>query len=270
MNVAGSRFLARLPVFRSGLAVTAVLSGVVGATVALADDDGVEFRPGNLLLSRSVYDNNPANVVAGASLPPNCAAANCVTATADGSYPYVWNNSLVDGSFGITAKIVLDQLKPSVDLINSLEVPNSSDGIPPTKNQMVTSFPSKSEIALNLSTNGRVVTFMGYLAPVDALDVSNSNTPAVLYPTHPVPGSYSRVVAELDEHGRFRFTKTNAYSGNNGRAAILNDKDGANVLYTVGNASNGGNPQPNGIIVGAGAQIMTAERDPLVAQDPGL
>ncbi len=270
MNVAGSRFLARLPVFRSGLAVTAVLSGVVGATVALADDDGVEFRPGNLLLSRSVYDNNPANVVAGASLPPNCAAANCVTATADGSYPYVWNNSLVDGSFGITAKIVLDQLKPSGEWVNSLEVPNSSDGVRPTKNQMVTSFPSKSEIALNLSTNGRVVTFMGYLAPVDALDVSNSNTPAVVDPTNPVPGSYSRVVAEVDEHGRFRFTKTNAYSGNNGRAAIRNDKDGANIVYTTGNAGNGANPQPNGVIIGAGLQILTAEHNALVAQDPGL
>src|SRR5258708_10080822 len=153
MNVGGWGFLGGLPVFGLGLAVTAVLSGVVGATVALADDDGVEFRPGNLLLSRSVYDNNPANVVAGASLPPNCAAANCVTATADGSYPYVWNNSLVDGSFGITAKIVLDQLKPSGELLNSLEVPNSSAGVPPPNNQIVTSFPSKSQIPLTLSTH---------------------------------------------------------------------------------------------------------------------
>jgi hypothetical protein len=108
-----------------------------------------------------------------------------VTATNDGTYPYVWNNSLVDASFGITSKIVLDQLKPSGELINSLEVPNSSDRVPLTKDQMVTSFPSKSEIGLNLSTDGRVVTFMGYLAPVDALDVSNSNTAAVVDPTTP-------------------------------------------------------------------------------------
>jgi hypothetical protein len=33
-----------------------------------------------------------------------------------------------------------------------------------------------------------------------------------------------RVVAEIDEHGRLHFT--NAYSGNNGRAAILNDSRG--------------------------------------------
>jgi hypothetical protein len=239
----------------------------LGATSALAGDNGVEFKPGNLLVSRSVYDNNPANVVAGTPLPPNCVGANCVAATNNGSYPNVWNNVLADASFGITSKIVLDQLKPSGELINSLEVPNSSDrGTPATKDQMVTSFSSKSEIALNLSTDGQVVTFMGYLAPVDTVDVSNSNTPAVVDPTDPVPGIYSRVVAAVDQKGQFTFTKTNAYSGNNGRAAILN----GNHIYTVGNAGNGGNPQPNGIIIGAGTQILTAEHKALVAQDPGL
>ena len=89
-------------------------------------------------------------------------------------------------------------------------------------------------------------------------------------PTNPVPDSYYRVVAEVDAFGNFHFTKTNAYSGNNGRAAILNNKNGANLVYTVGNAGNGANPQPNGIIVGAGAQILTAERTPLAAQTPGL
>jgi hypothetical protein len=276
MSIAAPRFFDRRPIFQTRLAITlflsgvAVLSGIPGATRALADDDGVEFKPGNLLLSRSVYDNNPANVVAGVTLlPPGCVAPNCVTAVADGSYPTIWNNEAADASFGITSKIVLDQISPSGELINSLEVPSSTNRrLGPSKDQMVTSFPSKSEIALNLSTDGRVVTFMGYLAPVDALDVSNSNTPAVVDPTNPVPGSFSRVVAEIDAHGQFRFTKTNAYSGNNGRAAIKNDKAG--VIYTAGNAGNGGNPQPNGIIIGAGAQILTTERKPLAAQDPGL
>jgi hypothetical protein len=274
MNVAGSRFSNRPPAFRARLAVTLFLSSVVGATGAFADDDDINFRPGNLLVSRSVYDNNPANVVAGTTLlPPNCVAPNCVTATDGGAYPFVFNNDAVDASFGITSKIVLDQFEPSGKFINSLEVelPDGSERRgQPTRDQVVTSFPSKSEIALNLSTDGRVVTFMGYLAPINALDVSNSNTPAVVDPTNPVPGSYFRVVAEVDAHGRFHFTKTNAYSGNNGRAAILNDKNGAHLVYTVGNAGNGGNPQPDGIIVGAGAEILTAERTPLAAQNPGL
>jgi hypothetical protein len=121
-----------------------------------------------------------------------------------------------------------------------------------------------------LSTDGRYLTFMGYLAPIDALDVSNSNTPGVVDPTSPVSEANYRVIAELDQKGKFRFTKTNAYSGNNGRAAILNAQNGANILYTAGNAGNGTNPQPNGIIVAAGAQILTAETKALVAQNPGL
>jgi hypothetical protein len=280
MNVARLRVYSRPPAFRMGLAVTLFLSGVAGSTGAFADDDdfgfrpGNSFAPGNLLISRSVYDNNPANVVAGTTLlPPNCVAPNCATATDSGVYPFVFNNDLVDASFGITAKIVLDQLKPSGKLINSLEVrvPHGEDNHDRrVGDQVVTSFPSKSEIALNLSTDGRAVTFMGYLAPLNALDVSNSNTPAVVDPSNPVPGSYYRVVAEVDAFGNFHFTKTNAYSGNNGRAAILNNTNGANLVYTVGNAGNGANPQPNGIIVGAGAEILTAERAPLAAQAPGL
>ena len=274
MNAARSRLTCRTPGFRCGAAITVLLSGIVGAASAFADDDDVDLKPGNLLVSRSVYDNNPANVVAGVTqLPPNCLPANCVTATDSGAYPFVFNNVLTDGSFGITARIVLDQLKTSGKLINSLkvELPDRPEHREePAENQIVTSFPSKSEIALNLSLDGRVVTFMTYLAPLNALDVSNSNTPAVVDPTNPVPGSYYRVVADVDAHGRFHFTKTNAYSGNNGRAAILNDKNGANLLYTAGNAGNGGNPQPNGIIIGAGTQILNDERAPLTAQNPGL
>jgi hypothetical protein len=242
-----------------------------GGPAALADSD--YFQPGNLLLSRALYDNNPNNVQAGVTqLPPNCTAATpCATAISDGTYPYVWNNDTVDGSFGITAKLFLDHLTPSGVLVNSLEVPNSSqNGVPPTKDQMVTSFSSKSEVALNLSTDGQFVTFMGYLAAINALDVSNSNTPAVVDPTNPVSEAIFRVVAQVDSKGKFRFAETNAYSGNNGRAAILNNTNGANVLYTAGNAGNGANPQPSGVIIGAGAQILSPQTKALVAQNPGL
>jgi hypothetical protein len=274
MKTARSRLSCRAQAFRSGVAITLFLSGVVGASSAFAEDDDGDLRPGNLLLSRSVYDNNPANVVTGVTqLPPNCVAPNCVTATDNGAYPFVFNNVLTDGSFGITAKIVLDQLKTSGKFINSLKAElsdRSEHRDEPNGNQVVTSFPSKSEIALNQSLDGRVVTFMAYLAPLNALDVSNSNTPGVVDPTNPVPGSFYRVVADVDANGRFHFTKTNAYSGNNGRAAILNDRNGSNLLYATGNAGNGANPQPNGIIVGAGAQILNDEPAPLAAQNPGL
>jgi hypothetical protein len=124
-------------------------------------------------------------------------------------------------------------------------------------------------MALNLSTNGDVVTFMGYVAPAGALDVSNSNTPGAVDPTNPVSSANYRVVGELDAHGKLHFTLTNAYSGNNGRAAILDNTNGDNALFTAGNAGNGANPQPNGIILGAGTQIITPETKAGVAQRPG-
>ena len=175
--------------FRSYLGAVLILFALGSGSVAFAQGGSAYFLPNNLLLSRVVYDNNPKNVVVGMSLPPECVPANCVLATTNGSYPQVFNNALVDSSFGITAKIILDELTTSGTSINSLEVPNSSqNGVPPTKDQTVTSFSSKSELALNLSTDGQSVSFMGYLALINALDVSNSNTPGVVDPTNPVPG----------------------------------------------------------------------------------
>ena len=150
------------------------------------------FRPGNLVVSRSVYDNNPSNLVPGQVLPPNCTTppGGCGNAIQDGTYPSVWNNDSVDRSFGITAKIFLDQITASGSLVSTLEVPNrSQNGVPATKDQMVTSFSSKSELALNLSLDHQFLTFMGYFTPIDALDVSNSNTPGAVDPTNPVPGT---------------------------------------------------------------------------------
>src|SRR5215469_2701042 len=250
--------------------ISLVVAPLICVPTAGAQNGSAFFHPGNLVVSRSVYDNNPNNIQVGMTLPPNC-TNSCVQAVVDGTYPFVWNNAPVDASFGITSKIFLDQISTTGTLINSLEVPNSSqNGVPPTKDQMVTSFSSKSEVALNLSTDGRFLTFMGYLAPINAIDVSNSNTPAVFDSTNPVGTSYYRVAAQVDQKGKLRYTATNAYSGNNGRAAILNNTQGANLMYTAGNAGNGANPQPNGIIIGAGAQILTPEVKSLVAQSAGI
>jgi hypothetical protein len=260
----------RAMLFQSGFAATLLVAGLTHIQPAVADDDD-GFRPGNLLVSRSVYGANPDIIVAGVTqLPPGCTGSNCATATAGGAYPQVFNNDAVDGSFGVTSSIFLDEITPWGWPVSTLEVPNSAQRhIKAGSDQMVTSFSSKSEIALNLSTDKRFVTFMGYLTAVGTIDVSNSNTPFVVDPTNPVPSTYYRVVAKVDQRGQFSFTKTNAYSGNNGRAAILNAA--ANVVYTSGNAGNGSNPQPPGIIVGAGTQILTPSNQPLSAQmDPGL
>lgn len=168
----------------------AIAAAGASMAVVAAQNGSDYFQAGNLLISRSVYQNQAATVQPGEALPPDCAPGNCAAAVNDGTYPYVWNNDTADGSFGITSKILLDQITPSGALVNTLEVPNSTQqGVPPTKDQLVTSFSSKSELALNLSTDGDAVTFMGYVAPVGALDVSNSNTPLVIDPSNPVPSA---------------------------------------------------------------------------------
>ena len=264
--------------FRQRIVAVMVIGALAVSGIASADDyshgHGFQFLPGNLVVSRSVYDNKSSNIAVGTILAPNCAntTGGCGAATGapyDGGYPYVWNNDLYDGSFGITARIFLDQLTPDGWLINSLEVPNSS--LPTAMaGQLVTSFSSKSELALNLSLDHKYLTFMGYVAPVNALDVSNSNTAGAVDPTNPDGQNFHRAVATVDRHGCFSFTETNAYSGNNGRAAILNDRGDAHYFYTAGNAGNGSNPQPEGVVLGAGAQFITPVSLPEVLQTPGV
>ena len=254
----------------------AILSVAALATIpAIAEDHNdngrIYFFPGNLVVSRSVYDNNASNIAVGTQLPPNCAktAGPCAPATNNGIYPFVFNNVIPDPSFGVTSKIFLDQITPFGFLLNSLEVPNSSQWNGHAGgNQLVTSFSSKSEIALNLSTDGKLLTFMGYVAPVNTIDASNSNTPGAVDSTNPVGINFFRAVGTVDSNGKFTFTETNAYSGNNGRAAVLNNTKGANFFYTAGNAGNGSNPQPNGVILGAGAQFIDPSTAPESFQTP--
>ncbi len=248
---------------RSGVALFATAlcaAGVVAATGAAGAGASAgtglgRLLPGKLLVSGSYYVNDPSLVAGQTVLPPGC-VSGCATATADGSYPQVFNNDVVDGSFGVTEPIFLDEISTSGHLFAHIGVPTD---------ELVTSFSSKSELALNLSPDGRYVTFMGYAAKSGQLDVSNSNTPGVVDPTNPVAGTDYRAVATLSGTGQYSFTETNAYSGNNGRAAVLAD----GRFYTAGNAGNGGNPQPDGVILGAGAQLITPSDLPESAQTPG-
>ncbi|MFP6562771.1 hypothetical protein WJ542_31395 [Paraburkholderia sp. B3] len=267
MAIASPRFLPRCATRASLLFLALASTGV------FAQMPGPFFGgPGFLVVSRSVYDNVSSNVQTGEVLPPNCqnTQAGCSAgngATNDGTYPYVWNNVLYDASFGVTARIFLDTITPGGQVVRTLEVPNNlhpSEG----GDQMVTSFSSKSELALNLSSDGRYLTFMGYVAPVNTIDVSNANTPGANDPTNPDGQAFYRAVARLDGAGHFTFTETNAYSGNNGRAAVLNNSNGQGFYYTVGNAGNGSNPQPTNVILGAGSQFIEATNQHEAQQSP--
>jgi hypothetical protein len=243
--------------------------------------DRFEFKAGTLVLSRSVYAGNAATVSVGQVLPPGCVArtvavpllaggtasvkVKCATAVADGTYPTVFNNDGPDGSFGITSPIFLDNLKANGEQLGTLAVPSDL---------IVTSFSSKSELALNRSTDGKSITFVGYqggpgfVTAPNQLDVSNSNTPGVVDPTNPVSSQYFRAVAEVDANGHVQITDGNAYSGNNGRAAAK-----ANGLYFLtGNDNNGGlsSAQLTGtqigvnLITSTGAELLVPGQTPPV------
>jgi hypothetical protein len=257
----------------AGIAGLLAAVGPLSASGATADAHGGQrpwFLPGNLVVSGSYYTGQADLFTPGVTeLPPGCTGSGCTAAVADGSYPYVFNNDASDPSFGVTSPVFLDQITPDGRLVNVLRVPDGNGPGGTRADHVVTSFSSKSELALNLSTDGRDLTFMGYYATPNTVDVSNANTPGAIDPTNPVTSAYYRVAAEVNESGRISYTLTNAYSGDNGRAAILNNSGGDNVLYLAGNAGNGSNPQPDGIISGTGAQITTPQRLPETGQTPG-
>ena len=228
-----------------------IVAGMTGGAFAQSTFPG--FTTGNLVLSRSVYTGDANTVVLNQALPPVCPASSeaakkgqCLAgkANANGTYPNVWTNDAVDGSFGITSPIFLDQLNPTTGaVLSTLPIPTD---------MVTTSFSSKSELALNLSTDGTALTFMSYVAPPNTVDVSNSNTPGVYDPTNPAGGSYYRAVVQVGADGAIQVTPTNAYSGNNGRAAIL-----ANGLYYMAGNDNNGTGTPANIVSSTGIEVAT-------------
>ena len=220
-----------MPRLRTALLLSAALTPV-GAWAS-----PLPFTPGDLVVATSTYSGDASTVTVGQTLPGGG------TAVANGTYPGVFANSGPDGSFGVTSPITLGEITPSGMSVGSFTLPTS---------QIVTSFSSKSEMALNLSTNGSALTIMGYQAPVNALDVSNSNTPGAVDPTNPVTvGPYNRAVAQINANSTVQVTPVDAYSGNNGRAAILANGQ----YYMVGNAGNGSNPEPASVAGQAGVQL---------------
>jgi hypothetical protein len=288
-----------LMVFAVAFAAALAL-GPFATKLKAQDDHGhdhSEFRgfvPGSIVLSGTVYAGTADTVTPGVVLPPGCLNTGTITspnpATVDlktlsggtlavtvtcgyssdnGEAPNledshnVWNNAATDSNFGVSSPIVLWNLSTDGHFLGSLHVPS---------NEIVTSFSSKSELALNRSMDGKSLTFMGYrggpgcptltldtttnvltqgtnvgptspTAP-NLLDVSASNTPGLCDPSDPSVGSYNgnptayyRSVAEVDAQGRIWYTDGDAYSGDNSRASIKADNW---LYYSVGNDNNGG------------------------------
>jgi hypothetical protein len=207
------------------------------------DHDFHGFVPGSIVLSGTVYVGNADTVTPGEVLPHGCLNTGAVTnpnpatvnvpllppstkttavqvtcgyASENGEYPNlkdshnVWNNDNTDPNFGVSSPIILWNLSKDGDLLGTLHVPGD---------EIVTSFSSKSELALNRSADRRSLTFMGYRGgpgcPTLTLDqttniltqgtnvgpisptapnlivVSASSTPGLCDPTNPSVASYA-------------------------------------------------------------------------------
>ncbi len=205
------------------------------------------FTPGDLVVSRVVYSGavnasgNPLQV--GDALP-----IAGKTAVASGAFPGVFNNEVnngvtVDANFGVTGAVVLDQYNPANQRVSSLALPTSG------ANAYSNSFSSKSEGALNLSTDGKSLTIIGYNAAPGRLDVSNSSVPGVADTknTDLAPPTY-RSVAQVKADGTVQVSQFNVFAGDNPRAAI----SAPGGFLMVGNSN--GNTGP---ALTAGLQIGT-------------
>ena len=234
----------------------------------------------SLVISTTTYQDvgQAAGLVAGSSQLPGAKAGKSVTAVSNGALNTVWNNDSVDSSFGVTSAITLIDQSTSGYKTLATETINPS--------QVVTSFPSKSELGLNIAytANGPLVTLMGYnvsayvqqknlSSGVGLLDVSNSDTTAYKDATNPVtsffaPGAnqtyaFNRSVIAVGASGNLAansnvsITQTLAYGGNNGRSAVLlNGK-----YYTVGN-SNNGSGTPSQLTTSTGLEQVTPGSTP--------
>ena len=267
-----------------------------------------QFVPGTIVLSRTVYKGTDSTLTIGESLPPGCqpaatapvppaaavepsanvnvpvlaadqppattaVAVTCGYASDNGEAPNlkdthnVWNNANTDPNFGVSSPIRLDDLTPDGQRLGTLRVPSR---------EIVTSFSSKSELALNRSVDGKTLTFMGYrggpgcptltlsgsgssltltqgtnVGPIsptasNLIDVSASSTPGLCDPTNPAvssyvgasgPTAYYRSVAEVDPWGHIFYTDTDDYSGDNSRGVMKGDNW---LYYVAGNDNNGG------------------------------
>ncbi|HWD25093.1 MAG TPA: hypothetical protein VG368_06485, partial [Acidimicrobiales bacterium] len=229
----GTRFpvrRGRLALAAAALAGSATLISVApGAANATAGGNDSVFAPGDLLVTTGVWTTN-ADVTQGTTqLPPDCATANpayvtCGTAVAPGTFPLVFNNAASDGNFGVTQPIVLDEVDPqNGQLVKAVTVPDN----PANGDYLTTSFSSKSELSVNQSTDGVYDTFVGYVGAPGSIDASNANAPGEIDPTIADSATPTyRAVAQVNSSGQFGFTETNAFSGDNGRAAILDPEDG--------------------------------------------
>ncbi len=231
------------------------LSAAVGAAHA-----GNLINKDSLLVSMTSYQDvgQVFGLIPGVTQIPGGAA------NANGNVNNVWNNSSVDGQFGVTSPLQFQDLSATTGALLAAESLDSS--------QVVTSFSSKSELGLSITStkNGPVATVMGYTPGgagypsigVGMLDVSNADSTSYIDPTNVASQFYkgtntdyafNRSVVAVSANGAYSITPTLAYGGDNNRAAVLAPNG---LYYTVGN-SNSGTTTAKELTTTTGLEVVT-------------
>ena len=244
---------------RAAIPAALVVCALIGAPAQAQQALG--SYSGDLIVSSSTYTdtgfgvgtalpyNAAGNLTGGSTLSTTAGSAFCGNANCSTN---VFNTDSVDANFGITSGIFLQNVNTSTGNVdNTVNVTQLAQqaGI-----NLVTSFSSKSELAINLTPDGTGLTFMGYNSTIGQFDVSNSNTPGSLEPGNTdIQTATYRAVGQINlSNNALQVTTTNAYNGNNGRAAIAT----AGGYYLVGNAGNGsGSAQTT---LNTGVQLLSA------------
>jgi hypothetical protein len=190
-----------------------MLAGAAAVLCALAAPAHADsFQRDTLVVSRVVFnpDTNPAR--------------------AGESFPTIFNDPNVSG---IQGSIFLDSYRPEPFSHRLATLPLTA--LSASGTIITTSFSSKSEGSLHLSSNGQFLTYMGYVGPAGAEGVSNSETTD---PTAQITGAtgpfFDRAVALVKYDATFSVTaESNAFSGDNPRAVISLD---GTQFYMGGNA----------------------------------
>jgi hypothetical protein len=238
-------------------------------------DQQARLAPDSVVISGTVFPREGVKLSVGQTLPYATNYGSTVPepapvlaqAVAPGQFPYIFNNDGPDGSFAVQTPIDLWDVSLWGQPLATVQVPT---------NEITTSFSSKSELAINLSTDGQSLSFSGYGAPAGEFDASNSNTPGTFDATNPdlqgenstdSAGGVYRVVGNLNSDGRWTFTETNSYSGDNERADLLNSAN--NTFFAAGNSNNGNSsPIDPALVDGTGAQNYAEAFLPESSQNP--
>ena len=244
----------------SRAALVAGCSALALSAVVCQAQAGNLINGDSLLVTTTTYEDvgQVAGLVAGVTAIPGG------TAVSNGNVNTVWSNSNVDGQFGVTSPLTLQDLSATTGSLLASETLNTS--------QVVTSFSSKSELGLSIAqtTRGPVATFMGY-TPGGAgypsigsgmLDVSNADSTSYIDPTNAASQFYkssytdyafNRSVVAVGANGSYTITPTLAYGGDNNRAAVLAPNG---LYYTVGNSNSGSTTAPQ-LTQTTGLEVVT-------------